>query len=388
MTSKSRRESVPAGLQENIQTFCFDFLRSPAVWTLIIASLLFSCESEEAYVVQRKDLVQAVYASGEVLPVDFYEVTSKMPGIVDSIYVSVGQKVDAGDALLKIQSETDQLNLQTVKNRYELAKKNASKASELLAGLEQKAEAAYRTYHQDSLEYERYKRLNEQNIGSQQDYERAKLRYQSARSNYLIAQSNLQENRERLQVELKNAANNYLAQKSILKDYVIVAQISGRVYDILPKTGELVSSNHPIIDLGAADSFEVEMLVDETDIILVNKGQKVVYELDALKDTLFQGAVVDVYPRISPVDKTTKVVASIDAINYNLYPGMSLEANIVVQEKKGILVIPVEYLSMDQTVLVKKGPKKETVKVRTGIRDLKYVEILSGLEEDDQIIMP
>jgi multidrug efflux pump subunit AcrA (membrane-fusion protein) len=65
-------------------------LKIPAVVGIMMASLLFSCESEKAYLVQRKDLVQAVYASGEVLPVDFYEVTSKIPGIVDSIYVSVG----------------------------------------------------------------------------------------------------------------------------------------------------------------------------------------------------------------------------------------------------------------------------------------------------------
>lgn len=89
----------------------------------MIALLHFACAKRDEYVVQRKDLVQAVYASGEVLPVDFYEVTSKLPGIVDSIYVSVGQKVDAGDPLLKMQSQTNQLNLQTARNHYEMAKK-------------------------------------------------------------------------------------------------------------------------------------------------------------------------------------------------------------------------------------------------------------------------
>lgn len=69
----------------------------------MIALLLYSCTGKEEYVVHRKDLVQAVYASGEVLPVNFYEVTSKIPGIVDSIYVSVGQRVNAGDVLLKIE---------------------------------------------------------------------------------------------------------------------------------------------------------------------------------------------------------------------------------------------------------------------------------------------
>jgi HlyD family secretion protein len=363
-------------------------LKIPAVVGIMMASLLFSCESEKAYLVQRKDLVQAVYASGEVLPVDFYEVTSKIPGIVDSIYVSVGQRVKAGDALLKIKSQSNELNLQTAKNLYELAKKNASKNSDLLIGLEQQMDAAYRTYLQDSLDYERAKRLNAQNIGSEQEYEQRKLRFESSRSNFIISKSNLKENRERLQVELKNAENNYRAQKSTLTDYMIVAAISGRVYDILPNPGELISSNHPVLNLGAADSFEVEILVDETDIILVKEGQRVIYELDALEDAVLEGRVVKIFPRVSPVDKTAKVVATIEASDYTLYAGMSLEANIIVQEKKDILVVPVEYLTMDDTAILKKGSKRETVKVETGIRDLRYVEVLSGLAENDPIIKP
>jgi HlyD family secretion protein len=363
-------------------------LKIPAVVGIMMASLLFSCESEKAYLVQRKDLVQAVYASGEVLPVDFYEVTSKIPGIVDSIYVSVGQRVKAGDALLKIKSQSNELNLQTAKNLYELAKKNASKNSDLLIGLEQQMDAAYRTYLQDSLDYERAKRLNAQNIGSEQEYEQRKLRFESSRSNFIISKSNLKENRERLQVELKNAENNYRAQKSTLTDYMIVAAISGRVYDILPNPGELISSNHPVLNLGAADSFEVEILVDETDIILVKEGQRVIYELDALEDAALEGRVVKIFPRVSPVDKTAKVVATIEVSDYTLYAGMSLEANIIVQEKKDILVVPVEYLTMDDTAILKKGSKRETVKVETGIRDLRYVEVLSGLAENDPIIKP
>ncbi len=354
----------------------------------ILVLLLFSCTRKEEHMVQRKDLVQAVYASGEVLPVDFYQVTSKIPGIVDSIYVSVGQRVAAGDALLKIQNQTNQLNLQTAQNLYELAKTKASDRSDLLAGLEQKVLAAYQNYQQDSLDYERYKRLNAKQIGSEQAFEKAKLRFQISRSELVIAQSNLEETRDQLQIELKNARNNYLAQKSQLGDYLIVAVKAGKVYDIMPHTGELVTSNRPIMDLGAADSFEVEMMVDETDIILVKKGQKVVYALDALEDSVLHGVVKRIYPRINPVDKTAKVIASIDPADYDLYPGMSLEANIIIREKEDILVVPVEYLTMDQTVLVKKGSSTESVKVQTGIRDLRFVEILGGLKENDHILKP
>jgi multidrug efflux pump subunit AcrA (membrane-fusion protein) len=320
--------------------------------------------------------------------VNYYQVNSKIPGIVDSIYVTAGQNVNPGSPLLKIQSQTNQLSLQTAENLYKLARTNAAEGSDLLITLEQKIKTAYETYQQDSVDYERFKYLNAQNIGSQQVYEQALLRFQISKSNYILALSNLQGTRDRLQTELKNARNNFLAQKSQLGDYLLLATISGKVYDIIPAVGEMVSTNRPVIELGAADSFEVEMLVDETDIILIKIDQPVVYALDALEDTVFHGRVKKIYPRINPSDKTAKVLASIDSGDYALYPGMSLEANIVIREKQGILVIPVEYLAMDRTVIVKRGSKKESLKVTTGIRDLKYVEILSGLEENDHILKP
>jgi multidrug efflux pump subunit AcrA (membrane-fusion protein) len=363
-------------------------MKSHLLISPVIAWLLFSCSSPEAYVVQRKDLVQAVYASGEVRPVDFYEVTSKTAGIVDSIYVAVGQTVAAGDPLLKIQSPTSRLNLQTAANLYELARNNAQEHSDRLSRLSRQVATAYATYQLDSVDYERYARLNEQGIGSEQTFEQARLRFLSSRNNYLSARSNLQDTREQLQVELRNARNNYLSQQSLLSDYLLVAAISGKVYDVIPQAGELVSSNRPVIELGAADSFEVEMLVDETDIILISPGQPVVFALDALEDTVLHGTVRRRYPRVNPVDKTVKVIASIDPAGYDLYLGMSLEANIIIREKKDILVVPVEYVSMDGTVIVKQGNKGASVTVRTGIRDLQYAEILSGLAEGDRIIKP
>lgn len=355
---------------------------------LVFSLLLFCCAGRDEYVVTRKDLVRAVYASGEVLPVNFYEVTSKIPGIVDSIYVSVGQKVNAGDILLKIQTEVNQLNLQTAKNLYEQAERNASKFSERLIALEQKVDVTFAVYHQDSLDYERQGKLRKLNVGTAQAFELARLRFQTSKTNLIIAQNNLGELRNQLQTELKNARNNYLAQKSMLGDYALVASKAGRVYDIIPKSGEFVSTSHPVIYLGASDSFQVEMLVDETDIILINEGQSVVYQLDAVNDTVFHGTVNEVYPRINTADRTAKVIASIEPMKYKLYPGMSLEANIIIEVKKNILAIPVEFLSLDQTVILRNGSREETIKVKTGIRDLQYAEVLSGLEEHDHIIKP
>ncbi len=351
--------------------------------------LIAACSGgEKEFQVVRKDLVQAVYASGEVLPLHYYEVTAKAPGTIDSIFVTAGQIVKTGDTLLRIQNPTSELSLRSAENLYELAKKNASSESEILKQVEQLVNSAMETMLFDSVNYERYKRLNEKNIGSKNDFDQAVLKFKTSRYNYLIVKNQLDETKERLQIELKNALNNYLSQKSLAGDYVMLSAITGKVYNIIPKPGEIVNSNTAIIEIGALDDFEVELQVDESDIILIHEGQHVVYTLDALEDTFFTGTVRKIYPKVNTIDKTAKVTASVDPMNYSLYPGMSLEANIVILEKKNILAIPAEFLDNDGNVMVKSGGKNETRKIKTGIRDLEYVEVISGLNENDRIIKP
>ena len=68
-----------------------------------------------------------------------------------------------------------------------------------------------------------------------------------------------------------------------------------------------------------------------------------------------------------------------------LYPNLTLEANIIIKTNPKAILIPREYLFEDQFVYLKDGQKK---KVKTGIKDLKYVEITNGLAENTEIIIP
>jgi multidrug efflux pump subunit AcrA (membrane-fusion protein) len=67
-----------------------------------------------------------------------------------------------------------------------------------------------------------------------------------------------------------------------------------------------------------------------------------------------------------------------------LYPNLSAEANIVLQQKKDALIIPRNYLVDDEFVFVKKEKRKVTI----GLKDYQKVEILSGLTADDVIYLP
>ena len=175
------------------------------------------------------------------------------------------------------------------------------------------------------------------------------------------------------------------AQQSRTGDYTLLSAINGAVYDIHPNEGELISPNQPIMEIGATGKFEAELDVDETDITLIEEEQSVFFELDALEDSVLEGEIMRIYPRIDPVERTARVIASMNPKDYRLYPGMSLEANIVIREKDGVLVLPVLYVSESNEVILEDGSRKT---VETGIRDLSYVEITGGLEEGDVVLKP
>src|SRR6056297_1144921 len=341
-------------------------MRTVYSYAILMLFIFTACSEREQVQVERMDLVQGVYASGNVMPEGHYEVRSKVSGIVDEIMVDAGEEVEVGTPLLKLRNQPTESNLRITKNQLELARKNARPDSDLLRQLSQQVENSRVVFTQDSIDLERYRQLRKDNIGSARDLDRARLQYQTSLNNYQIAVSKLQETRDRLQVELDNARNNYLAQESRTGDYTILSALDGKVYDIIPSEGELIAGNQPIMELGAANRFETELQVDETDIIMVKQGQPVYYDLDA-------------------IEQTAKVIASIDASGYPMYPGMALEANIVISEKKNVLVLPVNYITGDNEVVMEDNRRK---KVETGIRDLTYVEITSGLQEGDVILKP
>ncbi len=66
-----------------------------------------------------------------------------------------------------------------------------------------------------------------------------------------------------------------------------------------------------------------------------------------------------------------------------LYPNLSLEANIVLAKKTGVLTIPVKYVNRQNYVTLKDGSLKQ---IKTGLRDYQIVEVTEGLDSTSQII--
>jgi HlyD family secretion protein len=351
----------------------------------LIAIALISCGGgSETIHPEKRDLTQAVYASGKIFPKNDYKVSARLPGYVQEILVHVGDTVTAGQPLLRIRSEISAINVEAAKNQYNLAANNASENGPVLSALKQEVSAAESKYILDSTNYKRYENLLAGKSASQLQVDQAKVLFESSRAAWTRSKYNYSSTRDRLRTESQNAKLQLDAQTSNQGDYTISSAVSGKVYDIVPKLGDLVNSQMPLIEIGSATEFEVELSIDETDISFVVIGQEVLYEIDAYKDVPLTGKVLEIYPRISAGNKTAKIIASVTfGKEMVVYSGMSIESNIIIAEKKSVLVIPREYLKPGNTVNI--VGKEEPVKVTTGAGDLEFIEVTSGLSETDEL---
>ena len=87
------------------------------------------------------------------------------------------------------------------------------------------------------------------------------------------------------------------------------------------------------------------------------------------------------YPKKDERNQTFKIEAYFDTVPDVLYPGLSGEANIIVAKKENALTIPVEYLFEKSKVKTEDGIKN----VKTGLQNMEYIEILSGITENTYI---
>jgi len=354
-------------------------------YLFIILFFISGCaERDDGLQPQITDITESVYASVTVEPKDLYNVYPSVPGIVDTLLIAEGDSVVKGQLLARIVSESPELAKMNAQLNLDLATEKYKGQANTLATIEKEINLAKYQLRLDSLNYQRQKKLWDQNIGSQNDFENRKLKYDQSRNRLAV----LQQQYNQTHTELENAyrqSQNALAQaESKLQDYLIQSRIEGKVYSIKKEEGEFILTQEALAQIGLADAFVIEMAVDEVDIALIEIGQKAIVVLDAYENKTFNAVVSMIYPQKDERSQTFKVEAIFNDPPDVLYSGLAGEANIIISTKSDALTIPLSYLLDGNQVQTKNG----SVQVETGLRSLERVEILSGLDTNTFIQKP
>lgn len=329
------------------------------------------------------NISESVYASGTVKSKNQYQVYATVNGLIQEIMVTEGDLVKKGDPLVKILNEPSRLNSSNAKlaSDYADLKANADK----LKAAKVNSELAFSKLKNDSLLFVRQANLRKQGVGSVVELEQRELAYKNSFTNYEVSLLTYHDLKRQLEFAANQAKNNLEISNALAGDYIIKADVDGRVYKILKEKGEFVNTLNPVAILGDASEFILELKVDEFDIVRLREGQKVLFTMDSYKGQVFEAQVTKIEPLMNEQSRSFTVNAKFISKPAILYPNLSVEANIVINTKEKALTIPRNYLIGDSVVLVNKNEKR---RVTIGLRDYQKVEILNGLSASDVIYKP
>ena len=351
---------------------------------LLLIAFIFSCNpKQEKTHPTRENITESVYASAIIKSKDQYEVYATVNGIIHSIYVTENDLVKAGTPIMQI---TD--------NSVAIDRKNAALAAaysavdanrEKLADQENTIAVARIKKSQDSLLFRRQQNLWSQNIGTKVELEQRELAFRNSEAALASAKLKYNDLLKQLEFTARQSKNNLAISETKERDFIIESKIDGKIYALEKERGEIVTPQTPLGIIGDAHVFLLEMQVDEYDIAKVQPGQIVLVTMDSYKGEVFEGAVSRIDPFMNERTKSFTVEATFTKQTPALYPNLTAQANIIIKEKKQALTIPRNYLVNDSLVLIEKDKRKE---VKTGIKDYRKVEILSGLTANDLIYKP
>lgn len=186
---------------------------------------------------------------------------------------------------------------------------------------------------------------------------------------------------------------NYSNDK--LKDYTITAPIDGTITMQTIKEGDLVAPGTLISTISNKDDMEFKIPVDELDIAKIDYDKKVKVTIDALPYTLenpIEGKISKMPLEGTAVGGVTDYYVTITIPGKDdIRISMSADAEIIIDEKENVLYVPVESIDKEDgqeyVYVVKDGIADKRV-VTTGLKGLSYVEITSGLEEGEEVVVP
>ena len=216
----------------------------------------------------------------------------------------------------------------------------------------------------------------------------------------IVLKSDTIDNQLKSDIEsIRTAELNLDSQNRQLEDYTITSPISGTIIDKYFKAGDTVETGKVLCTIYDLSFLTMTLDVDELDVADVTAGQEVSITADAVKGQSYSGVItkVSVAGTTSNGVTTYPVTIRIDEMK-GLMPGMNVDAKIIIEQEQNVLSIPTDALVRDNMVLITADSPSASsaladeapegyvyVAVTTGISDDIYVQILTGLTENDVV---
>lgn len=384
--------------------------------------------------VEKRTIIETVSASGKIQPEVEVKISPDVSGEVVELNIKEGDKVKKGDLLAKINPDIYMSSLDRM-----IATLNAQKASQSNANARLSQVKAQ--YINAQTSFQRNESLFKDGVISQSEYDAAKAQYDVAKEEVTAAEETFKASQYTVisyQASVKEASDN-------LRKTSIYAPVDGTISLLSIEKGERVVGTSQfagteIMRIANLSEMEVSVSVNENDIVRVSLGDTALVEVDAYLNRKFKGIVTEIANSASVLGVTTDQVTNFDVkirILRESYedlipkdkpnlspfrPGMSATVDIQTETQYNVLSVPIQSVTtrIDTTkkteddkqneevvqdgheMIVKVKDKKGEIveesvfvyndgkvvmrKVKAGIQDNMYIQIIEGLKEGDEVI--
>ncbi len=354
--------------------------------------------------VTRADVAHSVVATGKVQPITKVEVKSKASGIVTRLATDINAQVHKGQLLAQLDQQEILDQVAAQKATLEAAESNA-RASEAGIALDRvNAEAPDLPMYRHT--FERARQMSEEGVVSAQALDDSHQKYLAAANIRDKAISQIAVDSAKLhqaQAQVAQAQASLKQLQDQLGYTTITSPMDGVVLSRDVEEGAAVSSilvlgstATLVMTIGDTHQVYVQGKVDEADIGKVYLGQPARIKVESFREKTFLGRVTRIAPLGLEKDNVTtfEVRVSIDNPGGELKANMTANAEILLDEHKNVLTVPEQAVHFDKdrvaTVQVpdktqKTGSRK--VEVKAGLSNGSRVEVISGLKENDEVIL-
>lgn len=381
------------------------------VLLLLIIAVVISGKKDKLITVQtekvsKRDIIQVVSGTGVIEPETKVDISAEISGEIVQLPYREGDTVKRSDLLVKIKAEqySDRISQQRAGVNYS----------------QSQVEVAENNLRKAELELRRIEQLHQSGLVSQSDLDNARIAYEVAQSQVKSANANVRQN-----VALLRQSSQDLSKATIR------APMDGIVTKLNNELGEKVVGTQQmagtvIMTVSDLSVMDAEIEISETDITSVKLGDTADVEVDAFPDRIIKGYVYEISNSakskgVGTQEQIINFIVKVRIVDTDVYlkPGMSCNADIKVNRKNNVISVPIQSITAredenketneDENTDVKRvseenQKKKEKprevvfivedgqpqkvkmVNVKTGISDDKYIEILEGLQPDQEII--
>lgn len=279
---------------------------------------------------ERRDIIEAVYATGVVEPVTWLQVAPQLTARYAEVLVDDNDTVTKGQMLARADDAAERAKLDEYEARLAQMKN----------------------------EFDRNKGLLDKGYISQKAFDDAVGNYD----------------------EVQSRIDN---QKLIIERMSLVSPVDGVVLrrDIEP--GEVKTPAQTVFTIGDPRTLRITADVDEEDILKIKRGQQALLKTDAMPGQVQEGVVDDITPKGDPLEKNFRVRISLPS-DTPLMIGMTVEVNVVTDKAEQALTVPLE--AVKDGAVWRAGSPPRKIPVKTGKNDGTVVQILDGLDGSETIL--